>query len=127
MLDDMIADMESNKKLCPSVSALSPGNVNKQKFLTGKNVLLEKDLLQKAAGLKRFECSPLGTSAAKKQHHKLYNVFKFNNKEEKLKKVVLSQIYSTVKILLFKNTTALKNLLNVHCVKSKNFYWSLSI
>ena len=74
------------------ISALSPGNVNKHKFLTGKNVLLEKDLLQKAAGLKRFECSPLGTSAAEKQHHKLYNVFKFNNKEEKLKKVVLSQI-----------------------------------
>ena len=74
------------------VSALSPGNVNKHEFLTGNDVLLEKDLLQKAAALKRFECSTLGTSAAEKQHHKLYNVFKSNNKEEKFKKVVLSQI-----------------------------------
>ena len=37
------------------MSALSSGNVSKYKFLTGKDVLPEKDLLEKAAALKRFE------------------------------------------------------------------------
>ena len=37
------------------ISALSSGNVSKYEFLTGKDVLLEKDLLEKAATIKRFE------------------------------------------------------------------------
>ena len=55
------------------ISALSSGNVRKYGFLTGKDVLPEKDLLQKAATIKRFECLPLGkelkaqTDIAKKQ------------------------------------------------------------
>ena len=40
--------------------ALSLGNVSKQEFLTGKDVLLEKDLLEKAVTMKRFEYSQLG-------------------------------------------------------------------
>ena len=53
-------------------SALSSGNVSKYEFLTGKDVLPEKDLLTKAAPIKEFEYSPLGqelkkqTSAAEK-------------------------------------------------------------
>ena len=53
-------------------SALSSGNVSKYEFLTGKDVLPEKDLLAKAAPIKEFEYSPLGqelkkqTSAAEK-------------------------------------------------------------
>ena len=39
--------------------ALSSGNVCKYEFLTDKNVLLEKDLLDKAATIKRFEYLPL--------------------------------------------------------------------
>ena len=42
------------------VSALSPGNVSKYEFQIGKDVLPEKDLLQKAATMKRLEYSPLG-------------------------------------------------------------------
>ena len=47
-------------------------NVGKYEFLTGKDVLPKKDLLEKADALKRFEYSPLGkklkaqTSAAEK-------------------------------------------------------------
>ena len=42
------------------ILALPSGNVNKYGFLTGKDVLPKKDLLEKAATIKRFECSPLG-------------------------------------------------------------------
>ena len=42
------------------ISALSSGNINKYKLVTGEDVLPEKDSLEKAAALKRFEHSPLG-------------------------------------------------------------------
>ena len=60
--------------------------------MTGKDVLPEKDLLEKAAAIKRFECSLLGkeskkqTSVAEKQYEKFDNAFAFNkNKENKTK------------------------------------------
>ena len=37
------------------ISALSSGNVSKYYFLTGKDVFSEKNLLEKAATMKRFE------------------------------------------------------------------------
>ena len=43
-----------------NISALSSENVSKQEFLTGKDVLPEKDLLEEAASMKRFEYSLLG-------------------------------------------------------------------
>ena len=60
-------------KQTAKILALSSGNVSKYVFLTGKVVVTEKDLLEKAATMKRFEYSPLGkelkkqTSVAKKQ------------------------------------------------------------
>ena len=42
------------------ISALSSGNVSKYDVLTGKDILPEKNLLEKAASLKRFEYSPSG-------------------------------------------------------------------
>ena len=42
------------------ISALSSENVSIYEFLTGKVVLQEKDVLEKAATIKRFEYSPLG-------------------------------------------------------------------
>ena len=60
--------------------------------MTGKDVLPERDLLEKAAAIKRFECSLLGkeskrkTSVAEKQYEKFDNAFAFNkNKENKTK------------------------------------------
>ena len=48
-------------KQTSKIFALSSGNVSKYEFLTGKDVLSEKDLLEKAvAALKRFEYLPLG-------------------------------------------------------------------
>ena len=73
------------------IYTLSSGNVSKYDFLTGKDVLPEKDLLEKAALIKRFEYLPLGkdlkaqTDIAKKQYRKLDNKFEFDKiiKKEK--------------------------------------------
>ena len=48
------------------ISILSSGNVSTYEFLTGKDVLPKKDLLEKAATMKRFEYSPLGKELKKK-------------------------------------------------------------
>ena len=56
--------------------------------MTGKNVLQEKDLLEKSAAIEGFEYSPLdkelkkGASVAEKQYQKLGNAFESNKKEE---------------------------------------------
>ena len=42
------------------ISALSTGKACKYEFLTGKDVSPEKDFLEKAATMERFEYSPLG-------------------------------------------------------------------
>ena len=42
------------------ISVLLWGNVSKYEFLTGKDVLSKKHLLEKAATMKKFEYSPLG-------------------------------------------------------------------
>ena len=73
------------------ISALSSGNVRKYEFLIGKDFLPEKDLLEKAATMKRFEYLPLGkelkpqTDIAKKQYQELVNTYEFDNiiKKEK--------------------------------------------
>ena len=80
-----------------NVSASSSANVTKYEFLTGKDVLPEKDLLEKAATIKRFEYSTLRSelrkqsSVAEKQYQKLDKVFE-SKTEQKTKEVVLSQI-----------------------------------
>ena len=58
---------------------------------TGKDVLPEKDLLEKAATMRRFEYSPLGkelekqTSVAEKQYQRFDKVFSHDEKEEAVK------------------------------------------
>ena len=52
--DQYILDRETAK-----ISTLSSGNVSKPEFLTDKDVLSEKHLLEKSGELKRFEYSPL--------------------------------------------------------------------
>ena len=66
------------------ISLLLSGNVSKYEFLTSKDVLPVKYLLQKAVKMKRFEYSLLGkelksqTDIAKKQYQKLDDTFKFD-------------------------------------------------
>ena len=66
------------------ISDLSSGNVNKYEFLNGKDVLLEKDLLEKVATLKIFEYFPLGkelraqTDIAKKENETLDKIYEAN-------------------------------------------------
>ena len=56
--------------------------------MTGNDFLPEKDLLEKAAAIKRSEYSSLGkelkmqTSVSEKQYQKFDNAFEFNKKEE---------------------------------------------
>ena len=70
------------------LSALSLGIVIKYEFLTGKDVLPEKDLVEKAAALKRFECSPLGKelkkqiNVAEKQYKNFDKIFNPNETEQ---------------------------------------------
>ena len=66
--------------------------------MTGKDVLPKKDLLEKAATIKRFEYSPLGkelkkqTNVAEKQYKKFANVFESNKRKEDKTKSKESQI-----------------------------------
>ena len=59
------------------ISALSSGNVSKYEFLTDKDILPGKDLLEKAATIKKFEYSLLDkelkkeTSISEKQYQKI--------------------------------------------------------
>ena len=56
-------------------------------FVTGKDILAEKDLIEKAAALKRFEYYPLGkelklqTSVAEKQYQSFGKVFNHDEKK----------------------------------------------
>ena len=60
--------------------------------MTGKDVLPEKDLLEKFEAIKKFEYSLLGkesekqTSVGEKQHKKFNNAFESNKKEEEEKR-----------------------------------------
>ena len=60
-------------------SPLSSGNVSKYQLLTGKDVLPDKELLEEAGTMKRFEYSLLHkelkaqTDITKRQFQKLYN------------------------------------------------------
>ena len=71
--------------------------------MTGKDVLAEIDLLEKAATMKRFEYSPLGkelkaqTDMAKKQYQKLGDTFEF---DKIIKKTTTIENYSKPNLIL---------------------------
>ena len=88
-----------NRKTAKS-SALSLGNVSKYEFLTGKYLLSEKDLLEKAVTMKGFEYSLLGTELkaqtdiAKKHYQKLEDTFELDKIKKKNHhlKIIINQI-----------------------------------
>ena len=47
------------------INILSSGNIGKYQFLIGEDILPETEVLEKAAGVKRFEYSPLGSEMKK--------------------------------------------------------------
>ena len=63
--------IEQNKTQCnldkqaTKISSELSGNVSKHEFLTGKDDLPEEDLLEKAAPIKSFQYSPLGSELKK--------------------------------------------------------------
>ena len=70
------------------ISALSTGNIGKYEFLTIKDVLSQKYLLEKAATIKEFVYSALDTvlkvqtSIAEKQYQVLAKAYEFHNVNE---------------------------------------------
>ena len=58
-IDQTRAQFNLDRQTAKSL-ALSTGNVGKYEFLTGEDVVPEKDWLEKAATIKRFEYSSLG-------------------------------------------------------------------
>ena len=83
-----------------NTSALSSGNVSKYEFLTSKDVLPEKDLLEKAAAIKKFENSPLGSelkkqTSAVEKHYQVLNTLFESDKEKQL--VVIKKEPLTIK------------------------------
>ena len=107
--------------------ALSSENVDKYEFLKGENILPEKQLLEKAAKMKRFEYSPLGsemkkqTSISKDQYQGLDKVHEFSKKiiyETKNKKGIKSNLFYSNN-LLFRNTAILKNFLILFLLQNK--------
>ena len=76
------------------ISALSSENVSKYELLTGKDGLPEKDLLEKAAKIKRFKYSSLDkelkaqTDNAKRQYQKFDNHFEFDKTIKKGKPTI---------------------------------------
>ena len=64
------------------ISALSSGNVSKYGFLTGKDALPEKDLLEKAATIKNLEYSRLDKELKKQTNQSFDKVFKSDEKEQ---------------------------------------------
>ena len=117
------------------------------KFSTGKDVLLAKDLLGKAATSQRFEYSQFGselkkqTDTAKKQYQGLDEVFELNKKEEiiikkekpitktklwlkrKLRNII-NQIYTTtVNTILLSLLIKFMNTM-IHLLKQNTIVWS---
>ena len=93
------------------IATLPSGNISKYEFFTGKNVLPETNLPEKATTMKRFGYLPLGkdikalTEIAKKQHQKLDDTFDFDEifKKEKvrLKKYKRSNLIHNSKYCLY--------------------------
>ena len=90
-IDNKIEQNKAKYKLdkqTTNISTMSSGNVSKYEFLTLKDILPEKDLLEKAATIKRFEYLPLRNelkkqnSIAEKQYQKLEKAFEPNKQEE---------------------------------------------
>ena len=52
--DNPLRFRKYKRRQTAKISALSSGNVSKYEFLTGKYVLPEKDLLEKAATVRRL-------------------------------------------------------------------------
>ena len=90
-------------------SALLSGNVSKYEFSTGKDILPEKVLLEKAATIRRFEYFSLGkelqaqTGIAKKQYQTLGKIYESGKKvEATIKKCNKSNLIYSTKHSLYK-------------------------
>ena len=70
--NNLLKQIEQNKAQyslnwqAAKVLTLSSGNVGTYEFLTGKDILQEKELLEKAATIKRRESSRLGSELKRK-------------------------------------------------------------
>ena len=109
------------------ISALSSGNVSKYEFLTDKDVLAEKDLLEKAAALKRFEYSLLAkelkkqTSVAEKQYQDFDKVINYDEIEEPLKTEKEEPLTINESSIFYNNKYTFNEFKNVEKYVNKSF------
>ena len=109
------------------ISALSSGNVSKYEFLTDKDVLAEKDLLEKAAALKRFEYSPLAkelkkqTSVAEKQYQDFDKVINYDEIEEPVKTEKEEPLTINESSIFYNNKYTFNEFKNVEKYVNKSF------
>ena len=61
--------------------------LSKQKVLISKDVLLGKELLERAGTIKIIKYSPLGKEMKKKQYQKLDNTYKYDRRKKKNKQL----------------------------------------
>ena len=107
------------------ISVLLLGNVSKYEFLTGKDVLFKKHLLEKATTMKTFEYSPLGkelkaqTDITKKQHQKLDDIFGFDKIIKKEEPPLKNYSYTNtiIKVSIYYTWKYIKN--NIRTINLK--------
>ena len=81
---DQSKDQYDLDRQTAKISDLWWRNISKYNFLTSKDVSPQKDMLEKAAALKRFKYLPLGselkkqTSVAEKQYQQLDNTYEYD-------------------------------------------------
>ena len=78
-------------------SVLSSGKFSKYELLTDKDVLFEKNLLEKTAELERFEYSPLGQAFGKDTNFIKKHTVVINEKEDKRNKLLKVIIWTDEK------------------------------
>ena len=111
------------------ISTLSSGNVNKYELLPGKDGSPEKDLLEKAPALERFEYSPLGKElkkqiiVAEKQYQDFDKVFNYDEKEKPWKTEKEELLTIDESSLFFNNKYTFNKFKNVWSYDDESLEW----
>ena len=79
--------MSKRKPNIIQISPLSSGDVSKYKVLISKDVLLGKELRERAGTIKRIKYSPLGKEMNKKQYQKLDSTYEYDRRKKKNKQL----------------------------------------
>ena len=121
-------------KQTPRISTLLSGIVGKDELSTGKDVLPEKGLLEKAATIKRFEYSPLGnelkkqTDIAKKQYQGQDKTFSFSKYNKNVNESLIKKeaVATTIPKKKYNKSNLIYNRLSFYSYNNDKRFDSLS-